>query len=147
MAFDNNIIIVGNTTDDPKLIVTDSGMAVCNLSVAWNPPPKDGVEQDAVFVNAVCFRSLAENVAELTKGDRVILYGRIQARQYESKKFTDPDGHGAKLTAFEILCDDVGVSLRWATASPTRNEKREGSSGQAAAQVAAAGIASTEEPF
>ena len=66
MAFDNTITLVGNVTADPDLVKANSGIMVCNFSVAWNPPPREGQTEDPAptFVNVVAFRSLAENVAE-----------------------------------------------------------------------------------
>lgn len=150
MSRDNTTTIVGNLTRDPELKYLDSGLAVCNLGVAWNPPPaQDGTEKDPSFFNVACFRDLAENVAEsLSKGDRVVVNGHFTSRQYESKTFVDSDGNPAKQTAVELVADDVAPSLRWATAKTTRNERSGGGAEKAMAQAAAAGATvPSHEPF
>ncbi|MCE2531977.1 MAG: single-stranded DNA-binding protein [Acidimicrobiia bacterium] len=134
MAFDNTVSIVGNVTRDPELRFTPSGAPVCTFGVAWNRRYERGGEQveDVSFFDVTCWRSLAENVAEsITKGTRVIVYGRLDQRSWET-----PDGE--KRNKVEIVADEVAPSLRWASAQVNRNEFREGN-GTAPRRTAAPG--------
>ena len=107
MANGNELTIIGNLVTDPELRFTGQGTAVCNMRVAWNPPKKDdGTERESTYLNVVAWRDLAENLAELTRGTRVILSGRIQSRNYETRE-------GEKRTAVEMLAEDGGRSLRF----------------------------------
>jgi single-strand DNA-binding protein len=120
MASDNNITLVGNITDDPELRFTPSGAAVANFTVAVNRRiNKDGAWEDKLdgFFRCNCWRDMAENVAEsLQKGSRVMVVGRLQQRQWE-----DQDGN--KRSSFEIQVDEVGPSLRWATATVQKSSR------------------------
>jgi single-strand DNA-binding protein len=121
MAFDNTVTIVGNVTRDPELRFTPSGAAVCNFGVAWNLKTRDGEEQVSFF-DVTCWRQLAENVSEsITKGTRVVIYGRLDQRSWESQS-------GDKRSKVEIIADDVAPSLKWASAEITRNEYKGGDS-------------------
>ncbi len=121
MAFDNTVTIVGNVTRDPELRFTPSGAAVCNFGVAWNLKTRDGEEQVSFF-DVTCWRQLAENVSEsITKGTRVVVYGRLDQRSWESQS-------GDKRSKVEIIADDVAPSLKWASAEVTRNEYKGGDS-------------------
>lgn len=126
MASDNNITLVGNITDDPELRFTPSGAAVANFTVAVNRRiNKDGQWEDKLdgFFRCNCWRDMAENVAEsLSKGSRVVVVGRLQQRQWE-----DQDGN--KRSSFEIQVDEVGPSLRWATASVQKSSRSGGGGG------------------
>ena len=119
MANDVTICITGNLVDDPILRFTPSGAAVANFTIASTPRAfdkqsnewKDG---DTMFLNCSVWRQAAENVAEsLTKGTRVIVQGRLKSRSYD-------DRDGNKRTVFEVDVDEVGPSLRYATAVVTR---------------------------
>ena len=122
MAFDNTVTIVGNVTRDPELRFTPGGAAVANFGVAWNQKRQDGEEQVSFF-DVTCWRNLAENVAEsITKGTRVVVYGRLDQRSWET-----PDGD--RRSKVEIIADDVSPSLKWATADITKNEYRGGGAG------------------
>lgn len=119
MAGETQITLVGNLTSDPELRFTPSGAAVANFTVASTPRTfdrqtnewKDG---DAMFINCSVWRQYAENVAEsLQKGMRVVVQGRLKSRSYETRE-------GEKRTVFEIDVDEVGPSLRYATAKVTR---------------------------
>ena len=119
MAGDTLITLVGNLTGDPELRFTPSGAAVANFTVASTPRAfdrqsnewKDG---DTMFLNCSVWRQAAENVSEtLTKGMRVIVQGRLKSRSYD-------DRDGNKRTVFEVEVDEVGPSLRYATAVVTR---------------------------
>jgi single-strand DNA-binding protein len=114
MASDNTVTLVGNITDDPELRFTPSGSAVANFTIACNRRFKgqDGQWEDKLdgFFRCSCWRDMAENVSEsLKKGMRVMVVGRLQQRSWE-------DGDGNKRSSFEIAVDEVGPSLRWASA-------------------------------
>ena len=124
MASDNCITLVGNITDDPELRFTPSGSAVANFTIAVNRRWKDqsGQWQDKLdgFFKCNCWREMAENTAEsLQKGMRVMVVGRLQQRSWD-------DQEGNKRSAFEIQVDEVGPSLRWATASVTKSSRSSG---------------------
>ncbi len=119
MAGETVITVVGNLTADPELRFLPSGAAVANFTVASTPRTfdrqsgewKDG---DALFLNCSVWRNVAENVAEtLRKGMRVIVQGRLRQRSYETQQ-------GERRTVFELDVDEVGPSLRYATAAVTR---------------------------
>lgn len=129
MSNDTIITIVGNTTDDPELRFTPSGAAVAKFRVASTPRYFDKTKQEWVdgtplFLSCTVWRDAAENVAEsLTRGMRVVVTGRLKMRQYETKE-------GEKRTVFEVEVDEVGPSLRYATA--TVNKMKREKAGQAA---------------
>lgn len=119
MAGETTITVIGNLTGDPELRFTPSGAAVANFTVASTPRTfdrqtsewKDG---DAMFLNCSVWRQAAENVAEsLTKGMRVVVQGRLKSRSYETRE-------GERRTVFEVDVDEVGPSLRYASAKVTR---------------------------
>jgi single-strand DNA-binding protein len=121
---DNTVTLVGNVTDDPELRFTPSGAAVANFTVAVNRRYKnaDGQWEDKLdgFFRCNCWRDMAEHVAEsLTKGTRILVTGRLQQRSWE-------DQEGGKRSAFEIQVDEVGPSLRWATATVQKTERTTG---------------------
>ena len=118
---DNSVTLVGNITDDPELRFTPSGRPVANFTVAVNRRWKDqsGEWQDKLdgFFRCNVWADQAENAAEsLQKGTRVLVTGRLQQRQWE-------DNDGNKRSAFEIQVDEVGPSLRWATASVAKSQR------------------------
>ena len=118
---DNSVTLVGNITDDPELRFTPSGAAVANFTVAVNRRSRtpDGQWEDRLdgFFRCSCWRDMAENVAEsLHKGARVVVTGRLQQRSWE-----DQDGN--KRSAFEVQVDEVGPSLRWATANVQKSQR------------------------
>ena len=116
MGFDNTVTVIGNVTRDPELRFAQSGMAIAQFGVAWNRRRQDQ-EDEVSFFDVVCFRQLAENVAEsVRKGARVVIYGTLQQRSWET------DG-GDRRSKVEILADEVAPSLKWATAKVTRNER------------------------
>lgn len=123
MAFDNTITIVGNLTRDPELRYTPGGAAVANFGVAWNLKGRDGQEDKVSYFDVTCWRQLAENVSDsLTKGSRVVVYGRLDQRSWENQD-------GDRRSKVEIVADDVAPSLKWATAELSRNEFRGDSGG------------------
>jgi single-strand DNA-binding protein len=121
MAFDNSVTVVGNVTRDPELRFTPSGAAVATFGLAWNRRSQNArgeMEEQVSFFDVTCWRQLAENIAEsLTKGTRVIVYGRLEQRSWETQD-------GERRSKVEIIADDVAPSLRWATAEITRNDFR-----------------------
>lgn len=125
MAGETNITLVGNLTGDPELRFTPSGAAVASFTVASTPRTFDRQtnewrDGDAMFITCSVWRQAAENVAEsLTKGMRVIVQGRLKARSYETRE-------GEKRTVFEIDVDEVGPSLKYASAKVSRNQSSGG---------------------
>jgi single-strand DNA-binding protein len=128
MAGETIITVIGNLTDDPELKFTPSGAAVANFTVASTPRTfdrqttewKDG---DALFIRCAAWRQLAENVAEsLQKGQQVIVQGPLRVRNYERQD-------GSKGTSVEMNVDEIGPSLRFATAKVTRANRSGGGGG------------------
>jgi single-strand DNA-binding protein len=128
MAGETVITVVGNLVDDPELRFTPSGAAVANFRIASTPRTfdrqtnewKDG---DALFLTCSVWRQAAENVAEsLQRGMRVVVQGRLKSRQYETRE-------GEKRTVFEIDVEEVGPSLKYATAKVTRTTRSGGGGG------------------
>jgi single-strand DNA-binding protein len=134
-AGDTTITMIGNLVDDPELRFTPSGAAVAKFRVASTPRYLDKAtnewkDGESLFLQCQIWRQAAENVAEsLTKGMRVILSGRLKQRSYETKE-------GEKRTVFEVEVDEVGPSLRNATAKVTRTQRAAGSGGAAAPAAA-----------
>ena len=132
MAGDTTITLVGNLVDDPELRFTPSGAAVAKFRVAstnrfFDKNTNEWKDGDSLFLQCNIWRQAAENVAEsLTKGMRVIVTGRLKQRSYETKE-------GEKRTVFEVEVDEVGPSLRNATAKVTRTQRAGGTSGSAPA--------------
>lgn len=120
----NHITIIGNVTRDPELRFTASGQATANFGMAvnrrWQNRQTNDWEEAVSFFNVVTWRELAENAAEsLHKGTRVIVTGRLEQRSWET-----PDGE--KKSVIDIVADEIGPSLRWASAQVIRNERRGG---------------------
>ena len=128
MAGDTNITVVGNLTADPELRFTASGAAVANFTVASTPRTfdrKSGEWKDgeALFLRCNIWRQAAENVAEsLTRGARVVVTGRLKQRSFETKE-------GEKRTVIELEVDEIGPSLRYATAKVNRAQRAGGGEG------------------
>lgn len=126
MAGETIITVVGNITADPELRYTQSGVAVANFTIASTPRTFDRATNDwkdgeALFLRASAWRDYAEHVAgSLTKGARVIATGRLTQRSYEDKKT------GEKRTSIELEVDEIGPSLRYATAQITKASNRDG---------------------
>ena len=127
MAGDTAITVVGNLTADPELRFIQSGAAVVNFTVASTPRTFDRASNewkdgDTLFLRCSLWREAAENVAEsLTKGMRVIVSGRLVQRSFET--------NGEKRTVVELQVDEVGPSLRYATAKVTRTQRAGGGGG------------------
>ncbi|MHB1138327.1 MAG: single-stranded DNA-binding protein [Microthrixaceae bacterium] len=151
MANGNTVELVGNITRDPELRFTPSGAAVANFGLAvnrrWRNQQTNEWEEQVSFFDIVCWRELAENVSEsLTKGTRIMVSGRLDQRSWETE-------NGDKRSKVEVVADEIGPSLRWATAQVSRNERRDGGSGGGfdspppAQEPPAGGYNDDEEPF
>ncbi len=150
MAGDTVITIIGNLTGDPELRFTPSGAAVANFTVASTPRAfdrqsnewKDG---ETLFMRCSVWRDAAENVAEsLQRGSRIIVSGRLKSRSYETKE-------GEKRTVLEMDVDELGPSLRYATAKVNKTQRGGGSGGGFGGQGAQGGSgsfgAAAEDPW
>ena len=119
MAGETVITVVGNLTSDPELRYTQNGLAVANFTIASTPRNFDRASNEwkdgeALFLRASVWREFAEHVAgSLTKGSRVIATGRLKQRSYETKE-------GEKRTTIDLEVDEIGPSLRYATATVSR---------------------------
>ena len=128
MAGDTVITIIGNLTGDPELRFTPSGAAVANFTVASTPRQFDRTSNEwkdgeTLFMRCSVWRDAAENVAEsLQRGTRVLVSGRLKSRSYETKE-------GEKRTVIEMDVDEVGPSLKYATAKVNRTQRGSGSGG------------------
>ncbi len=144
----NSVTLVGNLTRDPELRYTPSGAATCQFGLAvnrrWQNKTNNEWEEATSFFNVVAWRELAENVGEsLQKGARVLVTGRLEQRSWDT-----PDGE--KRSVVEVIADEVGPSLRWATAQVVRNERRGGQEAGGAssgAKTASEPPPYDEEPF
>jgi single-strand DNA-binding protein len=148
VAGDTNITVVGNLTADPELRFTPSGAAVANFTVASTPRIydrqsgewKDG---EALFLRCNIWREAAENVAEsLTRGSRVVVTGRLKQRSFETRE-------GEKRTVVEVEVDEIGPSLRYATAKVNKASRGGSSSGGfgSGQQRGSSGGQSTDDPW
>ena len=143
MAGETTITVVGNLTDDPELRFTPSGAAVANFRIASTPRYLDRQsgewrDGDPLFLACNIWRDAAEHVAEtLKRGTRVIVTGRLRQRSYETKE-------GEKRTVYELEVDEVGPSLRYATAKVMKMT-RQSEPGRGAAAAPRGG--SDEDPF
>ena len=152
----NNVSVVGNATRDPELRFTPSGQAIATFGIAvnrsWRNKQSNEWEEAVSFFDVTCWAQMAENVAEsVTKGTRVLVSGRLEQRSWETND-------GEKRSKVEIVADEIGPSLRFATAGVTKNERRGGdfegggggggnSAPRAVANDAPAGYSNDEEPF
>ena len=156
MPSDNAVVLVGNVTRDPELRFTNTGQATATFGLAvnrrWQNRQTQEWEEATSFFDVVCWREMAENVAEsLVRGSRVMVAGRLEQRSWESQD-------GDKRSKVEVVADEVGPSLRWATAQVTKNDRRGPSDGASRAGRAPAaapppqesqggGYGQDEEPF
>ena len=157
MSNGNSVTLVGNITRDPELRFTPTGQATASFGLAVNRRWQDrqsGEWQEATsFFDVVCWREMAKNVSEsLNRGARVVVTGRLEQRSWENQE-------GERRSKVEVVADDVGPSLRWATATVTKNERRapgeagpqrergDGTGPSASPQPAPAGYGFSEEPF
>jgi len=154
----NTVSMVGNVTRDPELRFTPSGQPNASFGLAvnrrWQNRQTSEWEEQVSFFDVVCWGDMAENVGEsLQKGTRVVVSGRLQQRSWETQS-------GEKRSKVEIVADEVGPSLRWATAQITKVDRRgpdSGQSGQGGGSSSAsapapqpagdAGYSHDEEPF
>jgi single-strand DNA-binding protein len=150
---DSTVTLVGNLTRDPELRFTQGGRAVATIGIAVSRRYQVNNEwqEQTSFFNIICWGSLGENAAAtLAKGTRVIVTGRLEQRSYETQD-------GDKRSVVEVVADEIGPSLRWATAQVDRNDRRntEGAPVSSGGATAAAGARSQssepaygdEEPF
>ena len=152
----NNVSVVGNATRDPELRFTPSGQAIATFGIAvnrsWRNKQSNEWEEAVSFFDVTCWAQMAENVAEsIQKGTRVVVTGRLEQRSWETND-------GEKRSKVEIVAEEIGPSLRFATAGVTKNERRGGdfegggggggnSAPRAVANDAPAGYSNDEEPF
>ncbi len=128
MAGETTITVVGNLTADPELRFTPAGAAVANFTVASTPRKFDRAsgewkDGEALFLRCSIWRQAAENVAEsLTRGMRVVVQGSLVQRSYKDKE-------GQQRTVIEMQVDEVGPSLRYATAKVNRATRQSGGGG------------------
>ena len=148
---DNTITVAGNITRDPELKFLNSGQAAVRLSIAvnrrWQNRQTQEWEERVSYFEVAGYGALAENAANsLTKGARVIVSGRLEQRTWETE-------NGDKRSIVEINADEIGPSLKWATAVVTRTPRAEGSNFQSndrpapAARPSEPTYAFDEEPF
>lgn len=124
---DNTLTMIGNVTRDPELRFTPGGQAKAEFGLAvnrtWTDRNTNERKEQVSFFNVVCWGQLGENAASsLMKGSRAIVTGRLEQRSYETQT-------GEKRERIEIVADEVGPSLRWATAQVDRNDRRPGHGG------------------
>src|SRR3954451_6046364 len=121
---DNSVTLVGNITRDPELRYTPSGQSIATFGMAVNRrfQRNNQWEEQTSFFNVTAWGTLGENASSsLQKGARILVTGRLEQRSWESQE-------GEKRSVVEVVADEIGPSLRWATAEITKNERREGSS-------------------
>src|SRR4051812_35932712 len=160
MANGNSVTLVGNITRDPELRFTPSGQATASFGLAvnrrWQNRQTQEWEEAVSFFDVVCWREMAENAAEsLQRGTRIVVMGRLEQRSWETQE-------GEKRSKIEVIADEIGPSLRWATAEVKKNDRRSpgegggpgGGGGQQGGggsrpvrNEAPAGYSDDEEPF
>jgi single-strand DNA-binding protein len=144
MSNETTITVTGNLVDDPELRFTPAGQPVARFRIASTPRYRDNAtgewkDGDTLFLTCQVWRQAAENVAEtLQKGTRTIVTGRLRQRSYETNE-------GEKRTVYELQADEVGVSLRNATAKVTKATRT--GNGQGGGEGEASGSYSDEPPF
>jgi len=132
----NNITIIGNMGKDPELAYNSAGTAVCKFTVSTHHKKNRDAAEDTTWHNVVCFGQIAENVAEtMGKGQRVIVIGRFEKRQYQKKD-------GTTAYADSVVADDIGPNLRFHTCEVSRPSRD-----ARGAENAPAGPHTDEEPF
>ncbi len=145
-AGDTQLTIAGNLVDDPELRFTPAGQPVARFRVASTPRFRDNTtgewrDGDSLFLTCNVWRQAAENVAEsLTRGMRVIVSGRLRQRSYETKE-------GEKRTVYEVEVDDVGPSLRNASAKVNRAARSNGNAGGGRAGAGQGGSGDDTDPW
>lgn len=132
---DNSITLVGNLTRDPEIRFTATGRAVASFGIAVGRRYQVNGEwqEQTSYFNVTAWGQLGENAAAtFTKGTRVVVTGRLEQREYTSRE-------GEKRTAIDVIADELGPSLRWATATVVRTPKQDGQGGGATARPANTG--------
>jgi single-strand DNA-binding protein len=127
MANGNSVTLVGNVTRDPELRFTPSGQAIATFGLAvnrvWNDKQSNERKEAVSFFDIVCWGGMGENAGEsLSKGSRVLVTGRLEQRSWETQD-------GEKRSKIEVVADEIGPSLRWATAEVRKNDRRGPSEG------------------
>ena len=146
MAQDNQVVIVGNLTRDPELRYTPNGAALVKFGVAVSRRVKDDAtgqwrDAETSFFNVTAWRTLAENIAEsLTQGTRVVVVGRLRTNSWETPE-------GEKRSVVEIEAEEIGPSLKWATAKPEKQGRGPGQSDWAANVSVGVGGPQEETPL
>ncbi|MGW4797928.1 single-stranded DNA-binding protein [Nonomuraea sp. NPDC004297] len=148
MSGETTITIIGNLTNDPELRFTQTGTAVSTFTIAssprtYNKQLEQWEDGEALFMRCSAWRDLGEHICEsLTRGTRVIASGQLRMRTYET-------GEGEHRTVFEMTVDEIGPSLRFATAKPARAARKAPTSHNGSAPDAWAATASTGDkpPF
>ena len=146
MAQDNQVVVVGNLTRDPELRYTPNGAALVKLGIAVSRRIKDDAtgqwrDAETSFFNVTAWRSLAENVAEsLTQGTRVVVVGRLRTNSWETPE-------GEKRSVVEIEAEEIGPSLKWATAKPEKQGRGPGQSDWASNVAVGVGGPQEETPL
>ena len=119
----NSVTLVGNLVEDPELRFTASGIAMARVRLAVNRRWRDNNnewQEETGFFGGTCWREVAENIAEsLSKGDRVFITGRLEQRNWETNE-------GEKRSIIEVRIDEIGPSLRWATAQVSKTPRSDG---------------------
>lgn len=122
----NSVTLVGNLVEDPELRFTASGVAMARVRLAVSRRYRDRNEEwqeETSFFGGTCWREVAENISEsLSKGDRVFVTGRLEQRNWETNE-------GEKRSVIEVRIDEIGPSLRWATAQVTKTPRTGGGGG------------------
>src|SRR5215510_5961540 len=145
-AGDVTITVIGNLTDDPELRFTQNGAAVAKFRVASTPrfldrQTNEWKDGEPLFLQCNAWRQMAENVAEsLQRGARVIVSGRLRQRTYETRE-------GEKRTVFELEVDEIGPSLRYATAKVQKMSRSSGSGGGYGSGGNGGGASSFDDPW
>ncbi|MBM3656982.1 MAG: single-stranded DNA-binding protein [Actinomycetota bacterium] len=143
---DNTITLVGNLTRDPELRFTANGRAVASFGIAVGRRYQVNGEwqEQTSYFNVTAWGDLGENAAaSLSKGARIVVTGRLEQREYTTRE-------GDKRTAIDVIADELGPSLRWATAQVERTPRKEGGAKKSGGSTSPAGEASPfegEEPF
>jgi len=146
MAGETTITVIGNLTDDPELRFTPSGAAVAKFRIASTPRTLDRAsgewkDGEPLFLACSVWRQAAENVAEsLQRGSRVIVSGRLRQRSYETKE-------GEKRTVYELEVDEIGPSLRYATAKVQKMSRSSGGGGFGASGGGSGGGFTGDDPW
>lgn len=146
----NSVTLIGNLTRDPELRFTTGGRAVASFGLAVNRRYQQNGEwtEQVSFFNVTAWGDLGENVAAtLNKGNRAIVFGRLEQREYENRE-------GEKRTVVEVIAEEIGPGLRWAQAKIDRNERSDGGSGGGGGGASSGGgnrapdpVYGDEEPF